>query len=216
MATGKSGSFALTSGKYTVQINWSETYDPIANTSIVTIDSVKAKNGNWYGVTYYPSGTIKINGSTVITMNSVLGTHNVYVTALNTYNHIKPSGGTKTTASSGAIAHAADGTKSVKIEVSLKGYTISGDYGSGWGVSGSETITLTAIDRAAPGISLSVTPVSSTSMTLAATSNVNADIWEYSLDDGATWTQYSTTAGTTANSNLLNRFFGTGQTDDCV
>ena len=202
MATGKSGSFTLTSGKYTVQINWSETYDPIANTSVVTIDSVKTKNGNWYGVAYYPNGTIKINGATVITMNSVMGTHNVYVTALNTYNHIKPSGGSVTTASSGAIAHSADGKKSVKIEVSIKGYTTSGDYGSGWGVSGAETIDLTSIDRAAPGVSLSVTPVSSSSMTIAATSNVNADIWEYSLDDGNTWKQYSTTAGTSANKTL--------------
>lgn len=202
MASGKSGSFTLTSGYYTVQVNWSETYDPIANTSVVSITSVKAKSSNWYGVTYYPNGTIKINGTTVITMNSVLGSHNVYIASQNTYAHLKPSGGTVLTASSGAIAHATDGTKSVSIEVSFKAYTTSGDYGSGWGVSGSQSITLTAIDRAAPAVSLTVTPVSSTSMTLAASSNVNADIWEYSLDGGSTWTQYSTTTGTTANKTL--------------
>jgi len=202
LATGKSGSFTLTSGKYAVQVNWSETYDPIANTSVVKIDSLKAKSGNWYGVAYYPNGTVKINGSNVVSMNSVMGTHNVYIGSLNTYAHIKPSGGSSTTASSSAIAHESNGTKSVTIEVSLKFYTTSGDYGSGWGVSGSKTIELTSIDRAAPGVSLSVTPVSSSSMTIAATSNVNADIWEYSLDNGSTWTQYSTTAGTTANKTL--------------
>lgn len=202
MATGKSGSFTTTSGYFTVQVNWSETYDTVANTSVVTIDSVKVKSSNWYGVAYYPAGTIKINGTTVVTMSSVMGTHNVYIAAQNTYYHLKPADGTVLTVSSDAISHSSDGTKSIAIEVSFKAYTTSGKYGSGWGVDGSQTITLTSIDRAAPTIGLTVTPVSSTSLTIKATSNVNADIWQYSLDGGSTWTQYSTTAGTTANKTL--------------
>lgn len=201
MASGKSGSFDLKSsnGIYTVRVNWSETYDPIANTSVVKITSVQVKSSNWYGVTYYPSGSIKINGSTVISMSSGSGSHNIGIWSQNTWCYLCNSSGSAVSASSSSISHNSDGSKSISISVSFTGYTSSGGYGSGWSVDGYSTISLTSIDRTAPTVSCAVTPLSSSSLKIDATANVNSDIWEYSLDDGSSWTQFSTTAGTSAS-----------------
>ena len=64
MANGKTGSLTWTSGYFSVQVNWSEAYDISSNVSNVTIDSIKVKSSGYYGPTYYPNGTIKINGTT--------------------------------------------------------------------------------------------------------------------------------------------------------
>lgn len=201
MASGKSGSFDLKSsnGIYTVRVNWSETYDPIANTSVVKITSVQVKSNNWYGVTYYPNGSIKINGSTVISMSSSAGTHNIGIWAQNTWYYLCNSSGSAVSASSSSISHNSDGSKSISISVSFTGYTYNGGYGSGWSVDGASSISLTSIDRSAPTVSCAVTPLTSSSLKIDATANVNSDIWEYSLDGGGSWTQYSTTSGTSAS-----------------
>ena len=75
MATGKSGYFDLQGSvsTFAVRINWAETYDVETNTSAVLITSIQVKSTNWTGVTYYADGLIKINGVTVISMNSTLG-----------------------------------------------------------------------------------------------------------------------------------------------
>lgn len=201
MASGKSGSFTLTSGNgiFTVRVNWSETYDTVANTSSVYIDSVQAKSNNWYGVTYYPSGTIRINGSTVISMNSNSGTHNIGIWAQNTWYYLCNSNGTAVSAGLGTIGHSSDGSLNVSVSVSFAAYTTSGSYGSGWSVDGSSSIYLTSIDRSAPTVSCAVIPLSSSSMKIEAISNVNTDVWEYSMDGGNSWTRYSTTSGTSAD-----------------
>ena len=70
MATGNSGSFTLSgSQNFAVKINWSETYNESANTHVVSITSAELISYNWYGFTYYPNGTLSINGSTVVTFN---------------------------------------------------------------------------------------------------------------------------------------------------
>ena len=77
MAQGNSGSFTLSgSQNFAVIINWSETYNESANTHVVSITSCQLVSYNWYGFTYYPNGTLSINGSTVVTFNSQTGTHN--------------------------------------------------------------------------------------------------------------------------------------------
>ena len=54
MATGLSGSFEVTGTKnMTAKFFWSETYDVISNTHILTITKVQVKSSNWYGYTYY-------------------------------------------------------------------------------------------------------------------------------------------------------------------
>ena len=77
MAQGNSGSFTLSGTQnFAVIINWSETYNESANTHVVSITSCQLVSYNWYGFTYYPNGTLSINGSTVVTFNSQTGTHN--------------------------------------------------------------------------------------------------------------------------------------------
>jgi hypothetical protein len=149
MIEGKSGSFEITGNPFSGRITWRETYDIDKNVSIISIDSIEAKSSSWYGYSYYPSGTVSIDGVTVGTMSSGSGTHRVSLGAINTYYLIKPTG------NSGAfpwvsseIPHNADGTKNVSISVSIGLYRASGDAGSGNKFTGSATIELTTIPRA--------------------------------------------------------------------
>ena len=97
------------------------------------------------------------------------------------------------------VNHNADGTKS---GVALSAYwRFSGTY-SGQSISSitaSTTITLDTIDRTAPTVSLSTSGITASGVTISATSSATADIWQYSIDNGSTWTQFSTTAGTSAS-----------------
>ena len=71
MAQGNSGSFTLTgSQNFAVIIYWSETYNESANTHVVSITAAQLVSYNWYGFTYYPSGTLSINGSECRTMKA--------------------------------------------------------------------------------------------------------------------------------------------------
>ena len=143
MATGKSGYFELTGSKgVTLLINWAETYEVATNKSTVSITSIQVKSSSYDEVIYYPKGTIAIDGTTVITMDSTRPTHSVYVTALNAYGTL--SGGM---GSLSDIIHNGDGTKDVTISVNITGYTADGKDGSGWNVSGSKSVSLTTIAR---------------------------------------------------------------------
>ena len=94
------------------------------------------------------------------------------------------------------VNHNADGTKSGVV---LSAYwRFSGTY-SGQSISSitaTATVTLDTIDRTAPTVSLTTTNITSSGVTISATSSATADIWQYSIDNGSTWTQYSTTSGT--------------------
>ena len=151
MAQGNSGSFTLSgSQNFAVIINWSETYNESANTHVVSITSCQLVSYNWYGFTYYPNGTLSINGSTVVTFNSQTGTHNCTIQTQSAGYPIVPASGSSYPAapwSSGTIAGNADGTKSVSIAANFSCYTWDGKGGSGWSVSGSQNVTLHTIPR---------------------------------------------------------------------
>jgi hypothetical protein len=92
MAQGNSGSFTLTgSQNFAVIIYWSETYNESANTHVVSITAAQLVSYNWYGFTYYPNGTLSINGSTVVTFNSQIGTHNCTIGSQSTGYNIIPA-----------------------------------------------------------------------------------------------------------------------------
>lgn len=61
------------------------------------------------------------------------------------------------------------------------------------------TSSSVSVDNTAPTITASVTGVGSSSFKISASSNVNCNIWEYSLDNGSTWTRFSSTGGTSAS-----------------
>lgn len=151
MAQGNSGSFTLSgSQNFAVIIYWSETYNEAANAHVVSITSCQLVSYNWYGFTYYPNGTLSINGSTVVTFNSQTGTHNCTIQTQSAGYPIIPASGSSYPAapwSSGTIAGNADGTKTINIAANFQCFTWDGKGGSGWSVSGSQNVTLRTIPR---------------------------------------------------------------------
>lgn len=97
------------------------------------------------------------------------------------------------------VTHKSDGTLSLPV---YWHWGVNSAWGQYVGPSGSVNVTLTAIDRTAPTVSCSTVVNSSTGMTIKATASTPCDRWEYSLDGGSSWVQYSTASGTTANKTL--------------
>ena len=184
-----SGSFQnLPVSGFGLYCTWSATLSVTGNYSDVTL--------NVY-LKYY---TLEVGSRSDSTI-SINGTSETYTApAINDYSsgsHTKLLK-TKTV----RVNHNADGTKS---GVALSAYwRFSGTY-SGQSISSitaSTTITLDTIDRTAPTVSLSTSNITANGVTLSATSSATADIWQYSTNNGSTWTQFSTTAGTSASKAL--------------
>lgn len=184
-----SGSFQnLPVSGFGLYCTWSATQSVTGNYSDVTL--------NVY-LKYY---TLEVGSRSDSTI-SINGTSETYTApAINDYSsgsHTKLLK-TKTV----RVNHNADGTKS---GVALSAYwRFSGTY-SGQSISSitaSTTITLDTIDRTAPTVSLTTSNITANGVTLSATSSATADIWQYSTDNGSTWTQFSTTAGTSASKAL--------------
>ena len=151
MATGKSGSFTLScirNMKMNAKCYWQETYDIDANTSVISVDVKMIYVGGAGAKTYYLDGTVSVNGSTVVTMSSGLGTHKFYGVYNSEAAITAGSGSSPPPWSSGNITHDSDGKKSVAISLNFRGYTKDGTGASGFEISGSQTIELTTIPRA--------------------------------------------------------------------
>lgn len=93
--------------------------------------------------------------------------------------------GTKKTGSMW-IAHDSDGSK--KINCSF----MTAIYYRGESEHGG-SVTLSDIDRSAPSVSMSIGDRGVNSIKISASSNVDCNSWDYSIDDGSTWTNFSTT-----------------------
>ena len=200
MATGKSGSFIVTGNKgCSMKILWSETYDTINNKSVVTITDLQFQDTLWYGFTYYLSGTMSINGTTVVTFNSGLGGHMANNSALSGYYSIITNSGFDAAPwGEVSVPHAEDGTATCPIAISVRGWNTSEKGSNGFTVDGSSTVTLTAIDRAAPTMSFSVSDITANSFKITANASATVDEWSYSLNDGLTGNDFDTTTNTTA------------------
>ena len=102
------------------------------------------------------------------------------------------------------VAHNSNGTKTgVALSASWR---FSGTYsGTAIGtITASTTIDLDSIDRTAPTVSCSVSNITANGFKVSGTSSATADIWQYSTNGGTNWTQFSTTAGTSANTTLTS------------
>lgn len=86
--------------------------------------------------------------------------------------------------------------------VECSGSCNASGYGPGTVSLTGQNVSLTTIDRAAPTISLTTSSVTASSVIITATSSATADIWDYSIDNGSTWTRMSTTAGTSASKTI--------------
>lgn len=178
MATFTSNSYE---GRY-LQLTITESVDVIGNSSTLTW-TLKSVGGsvNYYSVA---ATTVKINGTTVYSKGA---------TSWDSYEFPAAKG---TVSGTIKVAHNSDGSKT-DVEVVFNTrvyYSTVASYGG--------TIDLTKIDRSAPTVSLSTSSVTASSVIITATSNATADIWDYSIDNGSTWTRMSTTAGTSVSKTI--------------
>lgn len=100
------------------------------------------------------------------------------------------------------VYHNSNGTKT---GVALSAYwRFSGTYSgtSITSITASTTIDLDAIDRTAPTVTCSVSDITANSFKISATSSATVDEWSYSLDDGITGNDFSTTTNTTASTTV--------------
>lgn len=127
-------------------------------------------------------------GATTVTIN---GTQ-VYYKARTTSEFPAYKGSTSGTIT---ITHDSDGSKSIPVVFKT---TI---YNGEWNIQdyGTSSQKLTKIDRAAPTVTLTTSSITALGVTVKATASTTCDRWDYSTNGGSTWTNYSTTSGTTAS-----------------
>lgn len=181
MATYKSSSY---DGRY-MQLDISETVNVVANTSTLSW-KLSSVGGS---AKYYSTGatTVTINGTEVYHKDRVEWSEKVFPAA------------TGSVSGSLTVTHNSDGKKSVTVVFKTtiyQGEWNIQDYGG--------TMTLTNIDRTAPTVSFSTSNITSAGFKISASSNVTADIWQYSTNGGSSWTNFSTTASTSASVALSN------------
>ena len=98
------------------------------------------------------------------------------------------------------VSHNSDGTKTINVAATCEWYADGSIYiDSAWQ---SFNVTLTALDRSAPTVSVSTSNIGVNSFTISGSSNVNCDRWDRSIDNGSTWTNFSTTNGTSASTTV--------------
>lgn len=95
------------------------------------------------------------------------------------------------------INHNSDGTKSINVQATCEWYADGSIYIDS-PYQGFD-ITLTALDRGAPSVYHSVSSIGVNSFVISASTNSNCDMWDYSIDNGANWTRFSNTVGTSAS-----------------
>lgn len=174
MATYTSNSYE---GRY-LQLYIAETINTINNTSTLSWTLTSAGGS----VNYYTTGptTVTINGT------------QVYYKARTAWDSYEFPAKKGSVSGSITVAHNADGSKSITVGFSTAIYTsVVTEHGG--------IMTLTQIDRAAPTVNISVSGITAYGATVSATASTTCDIWEYSTNNGSSWTQFSTTAGTSAS-----------------
>lgn len=177
MATFTSNTY---DGRY-LQLTITESVDVPSNTSTLTWTLTSAGGS----AVYYTidETTITINGITVYSKARTNWEDRVFPAAKGSISGSLP------------VVHNSDGTKNANIEFFTRVYVFGPlDYGG--------TMTLTNIDRTAPTVSCSVSGITASGFKITANSSATADIWQYSLNGGSSWTQFSTTAGTSASITL--------------
>ena len=100
------------------------------------------------------------------------------------------------------VYHNSNGTKTgVALSASWR---FSGTYsGVSIGtITVSATVDLNTIDRNAPTVSFSTSNITANGFKISASSSASADLWQYSLNGGATWTTFSSNASTSASAAL--------------
>lgn len=134
-------------GGFTIRLYLEEQWDAASNYSIVSVTGMSVRSETYRG-TWYPGGSVSINGTAVCVMDynyPATHTFNAAGTSTGWASVVATSKGEKFPWSSGNIAHNSDGSKSVSISVNVKLWRSSSD--PILLVSGSSTLPLTTIPR---------------------------------------------------------------------
>ena len=186
MATFTSNSYE---GRY-LQLTITESVDVILNQSYL-IWSLKSTGGeaNYYDVA---KTTVQIDGTTVYSCGLTTWDTKAFPAAKGSVNGIV------------AVPHLADGSRrGVQIVFDTRVYYhTTKSYGG--------TIDLTQIDRHAPNVSISLSNVTESSVMVTATTDVTADVWDYTIDNGTSWVTMSTQAGNYLSYNITGLSPNTG------
>lgn len=164
-----------------MQLSISEVVDTVNNKSTLTWTLTSAGGSS----SYYTIGetTVTINGTKVYHKDRTY--YDAYV--------FPAAKGSK----SGTIEvlHGTDGKKSINVSFKTRVYTWDPlEYGG--------NITLTSIDRAAPSVTHSISNITAAGFKISATSSTAADKWDYSLDGGSTYKNFSNAEGSSASVTL--------------
>lgn len=179
MATWKSAAY---DGRY-LQLDISESVNVIGNSSTLSWTLTSAGGAS----TYYTidTTTVTINGTTVYSKGRTSWDDRVFPAKKGSVS------GTIT------VAHDSSGSKTITVGFSTRVYIFGPqEYGG--------SMTLTTIDRSAPTVTFSTSNVTANGFKISATSSATADIWQYSTNGGSSWTQFSTTASTSASVTLTS------------
>ena len=177
MATWKSAAY---DGRY-LQLDISESVNVVGNSS--TLSWTLTSTGG--ASTYYTidTTTVTINGTTVYSKERTYWDDRVFPAKKGSVS------GTIT------VAHNSNGSKTIAVGFSTRVYIYGPqEYGG--------SMTLTTIDRAAPTVTFSVSSITASGFKISANSTAIADIWQYSINGGSTWTTFSTSASTSASVTL--------------
>lgn len=168
----------------TYRITYTQTPNISTNTSVVAITKIQIYSTKYTGLYYY-DGTITINGTTVITMNSYYGTHRSTINYTNQWYNVAGDYGSTT------ITHDASGNATVTFALkTVKGglYNSStGEISTKWTVSGSTSAALTQIvpEPEEPDI-----PEVTTKGVVYIDNGTEFVAYQVFIDDGTTWKQY--------------------------
>lgn len=174
-----------------------QSYDSIANTSVVKW-TLTVSGGNNQSMDTYVSGWV--NGTRVFDLVKHATDDGGY-----TWNGFPANVGS--TSGTLTISHNADGQKTIGF--AIEGYAVQYSIKSNHNGS----LALTTIDRTAPTITQDdISNIDVTSFTISATSNVNCDSWDYSLNNGSSWVNFSTTNGTSASTTVTGLTMNTDYT----
>lgn len=99
------------------------------------------------------------------------------------------------------VSHNSNGTLTLPI---YWHWGVNSPWGQYTGPSGSYNVTLSTIDRVAPTVTFSVSSITANGFKISANSTSTADIWQYSTNGGSSWTQFSTTASTSASVTITS------------
>lgn len=103
------------------------------------------------------------------------------------YTQFSTTSGTTATATISGLAN--NTSYSVRIRARATNYI----YGA------SSTGSYSTLDGSAPTVTISLSSRTSSSLTVAATANTTCNKWEYSINDGSSFTQFSTTSATSVS-----------------